>query len=855
MKNSKLLLALLTLAACQDKKPALLLSQWEKSAESQSFIERKLASGPQGQCLKDNFTVEVLKNEIRELEKKFANAPRVSGQWKHLNLERLPVPQANFLKTYGSKIGDLKTDSIDYSTCSDVPCLFNKIYGEEDGKPGYVHYLWYLKFGFMLSADNMLPDQASKTAGVFKETEFSLDKYLLKEKELYALWRLSIMMKPPFTNLSYLKEMQKVPRGQDFESEDDAGACGLAFSGGWIMLTDGCMTVYDHQWDQGYLYQAVSHEIAHHVDFEQGRGSREFYRSYKPDYLEISGFFLKEYADPSTGKMVRQWDMKAGSKLPSSYAGTAPQENFAEALALFRVEGDKTKSAITDKHYGFVSTNYFDGNTFEFETLIKNWMVKYNQDISRAAFKAVVDCAQSTKPEKSAYFSSKDFAFPVLPSILNCIGSRALEISSMLKAKTTLYEPEGCLAANDFKTKPKWDPIIKDAIKPLFSVHLENLNKDKNYLDRIKLYQEQLADKTMAREAYLHCYNESDEALCFQDEILKRATDKALSLNLPEVQTKEMAEMYVSYHSFETTKNEVKRAYREIAFANLELIRKEAIKTWQSCEQMNHSDDQTPTGSHFQLADGYMISSFYNCLNVVIPEAVQETVRIISVEGVKLQHAKEEMMLLREVQPEFIKILKDRYDVVRSAEKSRATKVIEEDKGQIRKKLLSDFSWVKNVIDTEEIQKDCVKEGLRLVPMLPLYELKRTLFGDYIAKNSCLNVTATHEFNTWLDSSKGDLMNKVMSGVEGNIIAAAEARAQHCLKQYPIDSALNKIRWKKQREACLVDEWPKLESAVLDLAVKDPVAIKFQVSRDVLRVKLEASRRRLQLRIIKERFQ
>lgn len=850
--NSILLIAVIAVSSCTQKSPETLLSRWEEKSSEFTSMERTLASSAQGVCLKDNFTVDILRNEVKELEKKYASSPKVTGNWKHLDLSKLPVPQANFLKAYGSKLGDLKSDTIDYSTCQDVPCIYNKIYGKEDGKAGYVHYLWYLRFGHMLSADNVMPSQASKTAGEYNGKVHELSKYLYDDKELYGMWRLSLMLKAPQTTLNYLKEVQRAPRGEGFENSNK-NVCGLASSAGWIQLNDGCLSVYNNQ-DTGYLYHAVTHELNHHVDYEQGRGSREFYRSHKKDYLDLSGFWLKEYVDEKTGKPVREWQHHPGIKLISSYAGGAPQENYAETLALYRVDGDHTKSSITEAHFNWTKTNYYAEKSFEKEAMLGQWTANYGGEIGKAVFKAVVECSQETKALKSNYFTAKDFSVPVLPSILNCIGIKAPEISNLIKARISLSEPEGCGTLNDPKAKLKWEPLIKDVLRASFDKYLQELNKDKEYIARIQLYQSELSDKKIARESYLKCYGESDEEACFNQEILAGATDKALTLMLPEAQTKEMAEMYVSYHSYSVIKDEMTKSYREIVSSRLESIRQESDKIWEECSTISHNDDEQPSGRYFQVSSGYMISSFYNCLNARIPDSLKDIVRNFSVDGLKLQHAKEEVIILREVQPHLVSMLKENYEREKVLEAKKAEEFLAEEKGNVRRQLLANFDWVKNVVDTEQIQADCLKHGLSLIDFQPLYALKKDLFGDYVSDKACFNMTSTKEFNSWLDNSKGDMIEKAQASVETELLIQANARADNCLKQFPMDTVINKLRFKKQREACLVDEWPKLEEAVLTKAGNDPIVKKFQISKDVLRVKVESNRRRLQLRIIKEKF-
>lgn len=853
--NSFILLTLALIASgCTKKAPESLISKWEKKTDSIPVVERKMASAPQGQCLKDIFSVETLKAEMFELEKKYAGGKKVTGQWKHLDLSGLPVPQANFLKTFGEKIGNLSDpDSIDYSSCEDLPCIFNKIYGKENHVAGYVHYIWYLKFGHMLSADNLIPNQSSKIAGEFNGKAMPLSSYLYNDKELFGLWRLSHMLKTPHTTLSYLKEVQRVPRGEDFEGEDYKGACGLAQSSGWITLNDGCLTVYGTQDDSGYLYQAVTHELTHHIDFEQGRGTTLFYRSHKPDYLEIAGMYLNEYVD-ANGKNVRQWAHKPGIKLMTSYAGSAPQENFAESISVFRTDGNLARKNVTEDHFNFVSNNYYQSRSFEKEAQMKTWISAAASETGKSVFKAVVDCSKDSSGPKSTYFKASDFSAPVLPGMLNCFGNRATEISNILRGRSALYEPDGCMVLNDYNTKGKWDIHMKDHLRGAFDKYLQELQKDKDYLARIQIYYEQLSDKRIAREAYVNCFGESNEEQCFQEEIKKNAYEKALTLKLPPEQTQEMADMYVSYHSYDVIRDETKKQYQTFVSSNLETVRKEADETWEGCKSIPHNDDQSPTGNLFTVGDGYMISSFYNCLNSNIPDAIKETVRNLSVDGVKVQNAKEEIILSKEVQPHLVGMLKEKYLAEREEEVGAAIDFMANENGELGKQLLSNFDWVKNVVDADQIMSDCKKEGYRIIKFDALYNTKAGLFGNYLETKSCVKIPETPEFNNWLNNSKDVFNQKVSDGLDEKINAIAIEVAEACLVQYPMNNAINKIRWRKQREACLLDEWPKMEAKVLDQVMSDPLVIKFQMSRETLKKQLEANRRVLQLRVMKEYF-
>jgi hypothetical protein len=86
------------------------------------------------------------------------------------------------------------------------------------------------------------------------------------------------------------------------------------------------------------------------------------------------------------------------------------------------------------------------------------------------------------------------------------------------------------------------------------------------------------------------------------------------------------------------------------------------------------------------------------------------------------------------------------------------------------------------------------------------------------------------------------------------MLIAGTNQAKACVKEFPVDSAVNKIRFRKEREACLMNKWSDLENSTLSEVLNDPLVIKFQVSSVELKSKLELNRRRLQLRLMKEYF-
>lgn len=860
MKKSNLvILSVLMIGGSCTKAPKekTLLSHWEAQAPKKEVVlERALASTVQKQCLQQVFTVDTLKAEIQEIERKFNKAGRVRGTWRHLNLDDLPVPQANFLKEYGDQIGDLKDDSIDYNGCSSVPCIYNRIYGKEGHIAGYVHYLWYLKFGYMLSADNLIPivDGETSSPGIYNNQRVPLDQYLYNDQELYGLWRLTLMLKAPQTSLKKLKEFQRVPRGHEFEGTKYKGACGLAYSRGWIKVTDSCLWQNKTNLDMGYLYQAVTHEINHHVDFEGGENSKIFYRSHQSDYATVAGFNMdNEYVD-QWGRVTREWGKTTGQKLVTSYAGTSPQENFAESLAMFRIDGDLTKSKITGPHFDWVSQNYYQNRSFEREALLKHWIDGYALDISNEVLNAVTDCNTVKASPKSSYFKTTDFSSPVLPTMLNCLGTRAVDIAKIIEAKIAIGEPEGCTALYESPGKEKWPVIVKASLASSFDKFLSELQKDPEYLARIQEFRSQLNDKRIAKNAYVNCYEEFDELGCFTAEVQKNAYAKAEALRLPPEQTQELADLYVAQHSFHSIKEETMNSYRDLVASKLESIREEAQYTWEACAARSHNNSATPRSGLFDVGSGFMVSSFYNCLNNELPGAIQNTVRNFTVGSSQLTNGKEELILTKEVQPRLIKYVQTIYESERNKEVSAAIDYMYEDKGKLRSEVLSSFQWATNLIDSKQLVLDCKKEALRLIGMELLFNEKKGIFSDFLEKQTCAKISESPEVNKWIENSKGEFIEKVVKGLEVKMLAAGHRQAQVCIDKNPNIPLIGAFIYKKKRESCLRDAWDGLEASVVKEIMTDPIVKKLNLSSSELTSRLARKRMELQDEVIRENF-
>jgi Glucose-regulated metallo-peptidase M90 len=863
MKSGKfivLFILALNLVSCSKPSGHLLIKKISQYPKQE--MSRHVATIEAQKCLKDVFTVEVVKKEIKEIEDKFSNLNKVSGKWKHLDLSSLPVPQANFLKKYGHRLGDLNNaQAFDFSSCKDVPCVFNKIYQKEGDVAGYVHYLWYLKMGNLLAATNTVYNAKSQTKpGIYNGKEFPVSAYLYRENELYAFWRLLQLLREPHTKLSDFTEIHRVPQGESFDFEVEerktggggfGETCGLAWSSGYVILQDFCLQVSSDK-DFGYFYQAVMHEITHQVDYHQGREKKGIYRSSEKDYLDVAKFYLKEFKDES-GKTVRQWEHHEGIKLVSSYAGTSPAENFAETISLFRLEGTKTRKSISEDHWNFVSDKYFFDSSFENKELMKNWLAKKSSELSSRSFQMVEECSKTTQAYKSNYFTKSDFIVPILPAMVQCLGARSNDLSLDFSSEIKTKEIEGCSILNAYQAKDEWDVLFKSETRSYLNKYLKQLQMDPGYFAKIQSFMEKIPEKEMAIDAFLTCGDPEEEESCYKEEVHKKVINSLASLDLPEAHSEDLARLYSETHTFESIKSYLSTYYKAFIQSEKLGVESAAKKLWDSCHELPPSDDASPRGRIFTIREGYLISSLYNCLNENFNFEVDGLVKQLSYRGEKIQHPKEEILIKAEVVPEFLTLLESLLLEARKKEALALQAFADKEVAPLRAKLTADFNWVSDVVSDLNIQRDCQNKALKEISFSVLYDQKSVVFSKLV-KDVCFNITQSSSYLDWIEKSKTELTSKSYTNLETRVYSLGVEEAKKCLVSYPVDTSLNRTKFKKDREDCLLNAWTNLESQAVREFQADPLVIKFQIDVAALKSKLDLSRRRLQLKIFKEHF-
>lgn len=184
--------------------------------------------------------------------------------------------------------------------------------------------------------------------------------------------------------------------------------------------------------------------------------------------------------------------------------------------------------------------------------------------------------------------------------------------------------------------------------------------------------------------------------------------------------------------------------------------------------------------------------------------------------------------------------------------KEEMIKLAESEASPLRAQLERDFSWL-GLANKEQILSDCRKKATSLLTSEFRYQQAPDIYASAF-KTICEQVESSQAFNQWLKTQSSGLEERIFGQVMAQIETSAEERAKLCLRDYPVDSQLNRMRFKRQRESCLVDHWDSIEQFAIAQAKKDPLVQRVGLNFEGLSSRIFMERRRLQLKIIKKYF-
>ena len=171
----------------------------------------------------------------------------------------------------------------------------------------------------------------------------------------------------------------------------------------------------------------------------------------------------------------------------------------------------------------------------------------------------------------------------------------------------------------------------------------------------------------------------------------------------------------------------------------------------------------------------------------------------------------------------------------------------------LKKKFINNPENFKKIKSLSKFTEECSIIVPSLIDSSFDFSSNKKLYSESISL-ACEEVKATSEYNDWLSSSEEGMAEELLEVSLIKLEEEALKKAESCLVDYPVDNALNRIRFKAKRESCLVDSWAQVEEAAILASFKSKNFPLNQKIKSILLERLQTEARRLQIKMIKEKF-
>lgn len=580
-------------------------------------------------CLDKNVTVDQIKNEIRALENN-SRSTLISG-FNGVDLRNFNTSEANFLDKNKEWIS---STGINYSDCSNLSCIFGKIYPTSNGLEGLLIYYFYLKMGYMLSVDNKIPSFTPPATAAFNASLFNLD-------ELKYFYFLTKSLGPKFKNISTLKSIHRFYRGYRFTG-DLTGACGLAggyFSKGYIVLQDDCLTPGNN-----WSLVAITHELSHRLDYTMRPNFNPISES--NDWLNMSGWYLKENLNTNTGAVTkREWAVRDNSLsqydgFVRDYAASSPAEDFADSIGFFRFHNNDLKNK-SPKKYEWIMKNIFS-RSFDVQNNFNTYLSMASEKLMTKVPTIISSCIKDSSSYQNYNMQNITTDYSEYDKkLVACIFGGLDSSLDSVDQEIMNNEFDACdyLSSN----KEIFDSTVLDSIGSLIKKDLANNLEIAKQLEIFANFIKDLNEEVDTKELFINCQEDLIKAkACYEQKIAEKFEEISTNyiVEIPN-QIVSFKKDYLERNSYVVTEAKVVSLLNQIFVGVDTKFTKEGNRKFNECfSHLNTYQDNSENVllTPFDGENRFVHKRLLNCINTNAFDELSKIVNSVSLRyGIKIE--------------------------------------------------------------------------------------------------------------------------------------------------------------------------------------------------------------------------
>jgi hypothetical protein len=629
------------------------LSRWEQQlgwnrpqAFPDAHLNRRVA-GTAPRCLKDRIRdPQFLRQEVARLEEQWKGVP-VNDSWGNVNLATLPPSQAEFLSSNDRWIAtENDFGKLDFSSCSDVPCILNRVYGFNASDQGWKVYYFYLATGYTLSCSRFVPimptklwnDWQDKLGASRRFGTAPMSQFLFTDTQLTSFWKLSYLLPGSYRRMKSLDWFHRVPAGYSPEDKEwDSTVCGDSEGlkeHGYIRLArcldeDNGGLVYEgddpnlqDNGIRGIFYLTVAHEMTHSWDRLNSPSERmengtlyEVPLSETAAWMKYSGWFDQTVTRPKGSDVVierSKWARHNREGFVRDYAATSPNEDFAETAAWVRFRPELAAKRSGDKAR-YLSNLIFGGRTYDADGLARYYedeavrLLKSDSGLEKLAQQCLDQKGGAQAPTATTACMERGLN-DAIDAAFDDLRGREWEACDQLEAR---------------------DSEIRHRVFSRVNADVAAALSETIDLDRVLKGAEQLrsalASQVDPRAGYEHCYRQARPEDCYRQAV-SDGFDRVAQPFAAQLESKLPSEKaaYLAQHSFEHSREESTLSYQKILAGIEPKVMAVADARWQSCLGAPVPAAPAPVVYPFSGGAHFVAASILNCINSAYAEDLRK---------------------------------------------------------------------------------------------------------------------------------------------------------------------------------------------------------------------------------------
>lgn len=683
--------------------------------------KREMASADSSEC-RDITQKENLEEEIKSIEAISKNGQSYQGSFQGINLNTLPPMQAKLLNDFGQFIGD-KSHVQNFSKCSDVICVFNEIYQDEEKTAGLHIYYWYLKTGSLLASSNILSGQESKFPNLYNDKKFEFKDYLFTKDELRSFSSIAYTLPPYLGPNPLLKTIAKIP-DQIFERKD-IKSCLYKQREGNVHINMNCLGNEKEKANDKILDMLISYN-----DLYQGKIVDASSLSHSNTFLDLALWEEEAYI----GKDLK-WKHLWTSSLPKNYtlenSQNSSPENFYPVLIknyIYNPIKFQQNTSLDIAH--FIKNDLFLGVGFDRLTLSNNILEENINAWDKKEITLWSECLQKFYHPNQREIASLDH--PIYTCYQDEISKFTLDQNQKLKKSF-----HGCqyLSQKDFETQRlSNEKSLQKYINDKLSGHKVELkafdSKIINSQNALVKFKENI-DPTFA---LIHCHNREKKENCYSSYLNEKAEDLLEAHFITDSGLKKLTkEKMLALYPYKLTARKTNELMQRFLSPYFKASYFKGLELVQVCKKrkLNPQEDlKFPL--LFSGGMRYIKATTLNCLNELIPNAISQMIN--DDQRIKLS-AIEKIFISKNLKIYFANSLETIIEKDALQEKQKLARRFESIEDDFLSKIKKTTVLIQESYSEEELQNKCLHEIQNQVGQKIYYHQKedvKNIFGRSI---------------------------------------------------------------------------------------------------------------------------